>query len=186
MRADGNPTPMKERWAVLPRAPWSPRQGGARLDRLLKTSRGAALCQGTTLSRAAKLLGVLPGRDFSPASRLVRVFEQRLGVHSCTLASRKEPASADDTSAAETGMSRLFYRNQKAGPRASLWSCFDLPVYQIFTRWSGAKYSVSPGFTSNEPYHASMFRTVSARYSAGECESVATCARNAASRDFPA
>ncbi len=35
-------------------------------------------------------------------------------------------------------------------------------AYQIRTRSAGARYSVSPGFTSNELYQASMLRTVSA------------------------
>ena len=48
-------------------------------------------------------------------------------------------------------------------------------AYQILTLWSGARYNVSPAFTSNDEYHASMLRTVSARYSAGECGSVITC-----------
>jgi hypothetical protein len=56
--------------------------------------------------------------------------------------------------------------------RSSSAACFS---YQIRTRWSGARYSVSPGFTSNDEYQASMLRTVSARYSAGECGSVITC-----------
>ncbi len=36
--------------------------------------------------------------------------------------------------------------------------------HQTFTRLSGARYSLSPGFTLNAVYQASMLRTVSARY----------------------
>ena len=36
-------------------------------------------------------------------------------------------------------------------------------AYQTFTRFSGARYSLSSGFTSNAAYQGSMLRTVSAR-----------------------
>lgn len=67
------------------------------------------------------------------------------------------------------------------GTQAYRNSC-DKLTYQIFTRSSGARYSVWPGFTSKSEYQASMLRTVSARYWAGECESTITWLRKAASR----
>ena len=59
-------------------------------------------------------------------------------------------------------------------------------AYQTFTRFSGARYSLSPGFTSNAAYQASRLRTVSARYWPGAWPSVAMRARSAASRIFDA
>ncbi len=40
-------------------------------------------------------------------------------------------------------------------------------IYQTGTRSAGARYSVSPAFTANAAYHASILRTVLARYSDG-------------------
>src|SRR5580692_2109896 len=63
---------------------------------------------------------------------------------------------------------------------------YELRSHQIRTRSGGARYSLAPGWTSNAEYHASMLRTVSARYCAGACGSVNTCWRSLASRTFDA
>jgi hypothetical protein len=46
--------------------------------------------------------------------------------------------------------------------------CTTAIGYQILTLCSGPRYNASPDFTSNAGYHASIFLTVSERYSAGE------------------
>ena len=58
--------------------------------------------------------------------------------------------------------------------------------HQIRTRSPGSRYCFSPGFISNASYHRFRLRTASARYRFGECVSVRTCWRSAASRSFSA
>src|SRR3954470_20381348 len=55
-------------------------------------------------------------------------------------------------------------------------------TYQTRTRSFSARYSFSPGFTSNAAYHGSRFRTVAPRYCAGACPSVRIKFRSAGSR----
>ena len=47
--------------------------------------------------------------------------------------------------------------------------------YQTFTRFSGGRYILSPGFTSKAAYQSSRFRTVKARYWSGAWPSVMIC-----------
>ena len=56
--------------------------------------------------------------------------------------------------------------------------------YQIFTRWSGARYRPCPGLTSKAGYHGSWLRTVCALYSPGEWTPESTLRRREASRNL--
>src|SRR5205085_8477665 len=56
--------------------------------------------------------------------------------------------------------------------------------YQIRTLSSGARYSLSPGFTSNALYQASWFLTEKVRNWLGEWTSLSTMRRSSASRNL--
>lgn len=58
--------------------------------------------------------------------------------------------------------------------------------YQILIRSSGFLYSLSPGFTSNALYQASIFTGAPiVRYWLGECGSVSTCCASVSGREEP-
>lgn len=58
-------------------------------------------------------------------------------------------------------------------------------AYQMRTRSAGARYILSPGFTSNALSKASLFTSgTNARYMPGECGLESSCWRSAASRIF--
>src|SRR5690242_7756862 len=60
----------------------------------------------------------------------------------------------------------------------------DLGDHQTRTRFSGGRASFCVGWTPKAAYHASMLRTVWARYMPGACTSVSRARRRAASRYF--
>src|SRR5262249_44353090 len=85
------------------------------------------------------------------------------------------------------GSSELRPTSRDMRPRSQrMPSRADTPAHQIRTRSSGLSYTLSPGFTPQATYRASMLRIgPSIGKRGGEWGSVVTCCLSASGRVFP-